>query len=161
MKKILIAVVLILALCLTLAACGEKTAPKPTDAPAVPTEAPADAPAAPGSIGEKLASYGFKETDFVVHSQDYVAFDEDGDIVLYSTAPYEDVARACYDACAKAADDGLVRDFWTEEPTDFTFAEEEMSMFGYMRGGEFKDLAVSPFWTDEDTGYTEYLLQWD
>jgi len=154
MKKILLVSLLILALCLTLAACGGKSAE-------TPTAAPTDAPAATGSISERLASYGFKETDFVVHSQDYVEIDPDGDIVLHSTAPYEDVAKACYDACAKASDDGVVRDYWSEEPMDFSFEDVEMIWYGYIRNGEFCDLAFGPYWSDQETGITDYLLQWD
>ncbi|MBQ3356902.1 MAG: hypothetical protein IJG45_07325 [Oscillospiraceae bacterium] len=155
MKKLLVAGLLILALCLTLVACGDS---KPAETPPA-----TDAPAAPeaGSVSEKLASYGFSDLDFVVHSQDYIELDQDGDIILHSTAPYEDVAKACYDACKKASDDGVVRDYWTEEPIDFAFEDAEMIWYGYMRNGEFEDLAFGPYWSDQETGYTDYLLQWD
>lgn len=154
MKKKWIVSLLILALCLTLAACGGKSAETPTaDTSAAPEET--------GTIDEKLASYGFSELDFLVHSQDYVSFDQDGDIVLHSTAPYEDVAKACYEACKKASDDDLVRDYWSEEPMDFAFEDVEMIWYGYLRDGEFEDLAFGPIWSDQETGYTDYLLQWD
>ena len=155
MKKVLIATLLILALCLTLFACGGGSPAETPDAPEA-TDAPLD----PDSVGGKLAALGFNELDLLPHSQDHIEVDENGDFVLYSTASYETVAKACYDACKKAADDGEVRDYWTEEPTDFVFAEDEMAFYGYYRDGKFCDLAVSPFWTDED-GFTEYLLQWE
>lgn len=156
MKKALIVSLLLLALCLSLVACGGSSgSPAATDAPVV-TEA-----LDPNSVGGKLAALGFSEKDLVAGSKDYVDIDEDGDFILYSTASYEEVARAIYAACQKAADDGKVRDYWTEEPMDFAFEEDSMTFFGYMRNGKFEDLAFSPYWTDEDTGYTEYLLQWD
>ncbi len=158
MKRALLAALLILALCLSLAACGGKTAENPgtPDSPAV-TDAPLD----PNSVEGKLAALGFDAKDFVVDAKDYVDIDDAGDFILYSTATYENVAKAIYAACQKAADDGKVRDYWTEEPTDFEFDEASMTFFGYERNGEFEFIAFSPYWTDEDTGYTEFLLQWN
>lgn len=161
MKKTLIALVLIAVLCLSLTACdmlskiGSNTAavPQTTAAPAPSYEA--------GSAGEKLASLGFAESDFLFAEDDYMEIDEDGDFDLYTSASYEQVARACYDACAKASDDGKVRDYWTEEEIEFSFTEDDfMIWFGYYRNGKFCDLALSETWADEATGVNQYYLQW-
>ena len=79
MKKALLAALLILAISLSLFACGGKTADTPatpdapaaTDAPAVP-EAPD-----PNSIAGKLASLGFSEKDFLVNAGDRIDFDDE------------------------------------------------------------------------------------
>lgn len=155
MKKVLLASLLILALCLTLFACTAKPADEPvaTEAPVV-TQAPD-----PNSIAGKLASLGFSEKDFLVNAGDRIDFDDEGDIILYSTASYEEVAKAVYAACGKAADDGKVRDYWSEEPTDFAFDESMTTFFGYNRNGNFEYIAFSPYWTNDD-GTVEYLLDW-
>ena len=175
MKKTIIALALIAALCLSLTACGmlstltkkgSSTATvasaAETQAPAADTQAANQAPAAEaGSPAAKLAELGFAESDFLFAEDDYMEIDEDGDIDLYTTASYEQVAKACYDACAKAADDGKVRDYWSEEEIEFTFSEDDfMIWFGYNRGGEFCDLSLSEIWADEETGVNQYLLQW-
>ena len=154
MKKVLLASLLILALCLTLFACtGKAETPAVTDAP-VATQAPD-----PNSIAGKLASLGFSEKDFLVNAGDRIDFDDEGDIILYSTASYEEVAKAVYAACGKAADDGKVRDYWSEEPIDFAFDESMTTFFGYNRNGSFEYIAFSPYWTNDD-GTVEYLLDW-
>lgn len=153
MKKVMIASLLILALCLSLVACGSST---PAEDPTVPEET-----LDPNSIGGKLAALGFKEQDFLLGSQDHIEINEEGDYVLYSSASYEEVARATYNACKKAADDGEVRDYWSEEPIEFSFNDDFMIWFGYNRNGEFKDVALSETWTNEETGMNEYLLQWE
>lgn len=158
MKKTLIALVLIAVLCLSLAACTG--AAKDPVTPEKTTAAPAPSYEA-GSAGEKLASLGFAESDFLFAEDDYMEIDEDGDFDLYTSASYEQVARACYDACAKASDDGKVRDYWTEEEIEFSFTEDDfMIWFGYYRNGKFCDLALSETWADEATGVNQYYLQW-
>lgn len=166
MKKTLITLVLVAALCLSLAACSGAKEPKiadttaTADATAAETQAPAPS-YAPGSVGEKLASLGFAEDDFLFAEGDYMEIDEGGDVDLYTAASYEQVAKACYDACAKASDDGKVRDYWSEEEIEFTFNEDDyMIWFGYYRNGEFCDLAISEIWADEETGINQYYLQW-
>ena len=150
MKKALIAGLLILALCLSMAACGGSA-----DDPASP-EAAVDLSTAAG----KLAVLGFDEKDLLLTSQDSIDLDKDGDFTLHTTASYEDACKALYDACKKASDDGEVRDYWTEAPIEFSFTDEYMIWYGYNRDGEFENVAVSPIWSDQETGVTDYLLQW-
>ena len=154
MKKVWIAGLLILALCLSLVACGGSTA-EPTEAP-VETET-----LDPNSVAGKLAAVGFAESDLLFGADDYIEIDENGDYSLYTTASYEEVAKAVYNACKKADDDGEARDYWSEEPVDFTFDESSYMDIGYNLNGEFMDVLISPIYTDEETGVTEYLLQWD
>ena len=120
-----------------------------------------DAPLDPDSVEGKLAALGFNELDLLVGSQDYIEIDENNDFTLYSTQSFEEVARALYAACQKAADDGKVLDYWSEEPIDFTYAGEEDMDFAYYRNGQFEDVMINLIWVDEETGYTEYLLQWE
>lgn len=150
MKKVWIAGLLILALCLSLAACGGAASD-----PASP-----DASVDVNTVSGKLALLGFNEKDLLPNAQDSIDLDKDGDFTLHTAASYEDVCRALYNACQKASDDGKVRDYWTEAPIDFEFNDEYMIWYGYFRNGEFVDVAVSPIWADQETGITDYLLQW-
>lgn len=147
MKRIVIVSFLLLALCFSLAACGGSGKDDP-------------AAAEFSTVEGKLAFYGFSEQDLLPQPQDSIEFDADGDVILHSAASYEVVAKTLYDACKKAAEDGIVRDRTSEEPTDFVFAETMLS-FGYRRGGAFASVAISPIWSDQETGITDYLLQWD
>lgn len=140
MKKVWIASLLILALCLSLAACGGgKTTPD--------------------SVVKAIAAYGFDAKTMLASEKDYIDVDEDGDYILYSTASEEAVSKAIYNACKQAADDGLVRDFFSEEPIDFAFDEDTVSFYGYMRNGAFEYVSFSPYWTED--GVTEYVIEWN
>ena len=145
MKKIWIAGLLILALCLSLAACGGSSA----EEPAVDLN----------TVDGKLAALGFAEQDLLLNAGDSISIDEDGDLILHSAASFEKAAKAVYDACAKAADDGLVRDYMSEDPMEFSF-EETILYFGYEHGAAFKYVVFSPIWSDQETGINDYLLQW-
>lgn len=110
----------------------------------------------------RFKQLGIDQNKLLLGSQDYLEMDEDGDFTLYTSADYEQVAKAVYDVCKDISDDGEVRDYWTEEPIDFTFSEDDfMIWYGYNRGGKFIDVALSMLWTDEATGINEYLMQWD
>lgn len=140
MKKVLLASLLILALCFSLVACGS-------------------AKTTPDAVASAIAAYGFDAKAMLASEKDYIDVDEEGDYILYSTASYEAVAKAIYGACKKAADDGLVRDFYSEEPMDFEFDEESVTFFGYLRNGGFEYISFSPYWTEN--GVTEYVLDWN
>lgn len=148
MKKVWIVSLLLLALCLSLAACGGAGGS---------TEETVDLNTANG----QLALRGFNEQDLLLTSQDSIDLDKDGDFTLHTTASYEAVCKAVYDACKNASDDGEVRDYWTEAPIEFEFKDEYMVWYGYFRNGEFENVAVSSIWADQETGVTDYLLQWN
>lgn len=159
MKKLLV-VVLILSLCLALFACGEKNKNNdPTKEPAKETE-PATIAVDPNSIAGKLAALGFNEADFLTESGAYFEVDDEGDFTLYTTATYAEVQELLFNACKKASDDGKVRDFWSEEEISFEVSEDFMIWYGYMRNGEFCDVALSETWANSDTGINEFFFQW-
>lgn len=195
MKK-LIALLLILALCLSLFACGSKSSKKDnddddkqtveedkddekddgeeseddeTEASILPvvteateateqTEATEETETA-GSVSEFFAAYGMSEQDLLVHSQDYIEYDEYGDIILYTTASGEELAKAAYNACKKASDDGEVLDYWTEDPVEFSYEEDQWIYYSFMRDGKFKTLWVTSVIMDGD--YMEYVISID
>ena len=143
MKKTLLVSLLLLALCLALAACGS------TDESAVSIN----------TVDGLLTLHGFAEQDLLRKEGDSLTVDKDGDLTLHSAASFEEVSRAVYDACKKAADDGVVRDRVTEAPIDYAFQETTL-YFGYYRGEELTVLMIAPIWADQETGVTDYLLQW-
>ena len=144
MKKVLLASLLILAFCLSLAACGG---------------AEESAAVNLNTVDGVLALHGFSEQDLLLGAQDSIELDKDGDLTIHSAASFEEVSKAVYDACAKAADDGIVRDYISEAPIEYAF-QETMLFFGYYRGETFEFAMISPIWADQETGITDYLLQW-
>ena len=145
MKKVLITSLLLLALCFSLAACGSNEDPAAVNIT---------------TVDGKLSLLGFAEQDFLTDAQDTLEIDDDGDLILHSKSSFEAVSRAAYDACRKAADDGIVRNYASKEPMEYEFRETTL-FFGYNRGDAFKFVAVSPLWSDQETGVTDYLFQWN
>lgn len=146
MKNRWIVSLLILALCLSLAACGaSKSKPATVDYT---------------TVDGKLAALGFNEQDLLPDAQDSIELNQDGDCVLHSAASYEVVLNTLYEACKTAADDGVVRDRDSKEPIEFEFRDDYMVWFGYNRNDRFETVAISPAWSDQETGITDYLLQW-
>lgn len=145
MKKRWIAGLLILALCLSLVACGGGSA----EDPAVDLT----------TVDGVLTLHGYAAQDLLLNEQDSIDVDKDGDLILHSAASFEEVSKAVYDACGKAADDGIVRDYISEAPIEYAY-KETMLFFGCYRNGEFEFVMVSPIWSDQETGTTDYLLQW-
>ena len=131
MKKLLVAM-LLLALCLSLGGCfGGSSSAKP--------------------VGDQLASLGFSEKILLPDPQrDVITNDPEGksgDFLLYTTASFEEVLETVFNACKKASDDDLVRDYMTEEPIEFKFDESaELVWFGYKRGGAFSSVAISKYY---------------
>lgn len=140
MKKILVAA-LLFALCLSLGGCfGAGKSTKPVD--------------------EQLASLGFSENILQPGGQkDVITNDPEGksgDFLLYTTASYEEVLQTVFNACKKASDDDLVRDYMTEEPIEFEFDENaEFVWFGYKRGGVFSSVAISKYYDQTLPAATE------
>lgn len=149
MKKVWIASLLILALCLSLAACGDSE-----------PEAVFD----PNSVADVLAAHGFSEAALKLGAQDSIEFNEEiskENLVLHSTAAHDVVAKAIYDACKAAADDQTVRDSVSKDPIEFSFEEVEWIRYGYYRNGIFEVLAFSPCAVDQDTGIIDYQFRWE
>jgi len=157
MKKVWIVSLLILALCLSLVACGNtKTKPATVDYTTVDYTTVDYT-----TVDGKLTALGFNEQDLLPGEQDTIELNQDGDCVLHTAASYEDVQSLLYEACKKAADDGVIRDPESKEPIDFEFRDEYMIRFGYNRNDRFVTVAISPAWSDQETGITDYLLQWE
>ncbi|MBQ6430937.1 MAG: hypothetical protein IJJ99_03565 [Oscillospiraceae bacterium] len=142
MKKVLIASLLILALCLSLFACSSKKGGDP-------------------AVEAELSKYDFTEKDLAINEKDYIEFDEEHDLILHSTASDKEVSKAAYDACKKVADDGVVLDYISEEPMEYSYDADGDGIihFSYTRDGEFKTLWVTSYW--EEDGYTEYVISVD
>ncbi|MBQ6430935.1 MAG: hypothetical protein IJJ99_03555 [Oscillospiraceae bacterium] len=142
MKKAWIASLLILALFLSLAACGSDS-----------SEAPFD----PNSLSDVLTAHGFTEQDF----PGTVTFNDKGDIILSTTLSHEEAAKACYDACKKIAQDGVVRDA-DENPIEFAFKEVDELQFCYYLNDKFEALSLIRRGVgDQETGMEEYQLFWE
>lgn len=136
MKKTLIVSLLLLALCVSLTACFGAVSNK--------------------TAAELLEAYGLKEDDLKPHAGDLIALEikdkeekRDGDFYLRSAASFEEVQQTVYDACKKASDDGIVRDFMTEDPVEFAYGgDAEIVWFGYRHGEDFCHVAVSVYSSD-------------
>ncbi len=149
MKKILIASLLILSLCVTLTGCFGGAAANQT-------------------VEDKLKALGFSEQDLTPQSGDSITDEitgqeekRAGDFYLTSAASFEDVQKTVYDACGKAAQDGKVLDFMTEEPIEFEPQEAEIVWYAYMREDVFCHVAISLYAPAQGSTNAIYLLQWD
>ncbi len=143
MKKVLLAGLLLLALFLSLAACGGGSS----------SEAPFD----PNSLSDVLTAHGFTEADF----PGAVKFNDKGDVILSTTLSHEEVAKTCYDACKKIAQDGLVRDA-DENVIDFAFEAVDELQFCYYFNDKFEALSLIRRGVgDQETGTEEYQLFWE
>ncbi len=146
MKKVLIASLLILSLFLSLAACGDDSSESAFD---------------PNSLSDVLLAHGgFTEIDFKVAAEDRVWINENGEIMLTTTATHEEVAKKCYDACKKAAQDGIVRDS-DENPIDFAFELMDEIQFCYNYNDKFETLWLMRRGNDQEAGTEDFQLFWE
>ncbi|MBQ6430936.1 MAG: hypothetical protein IJJ99_03560 [Oscillospiraceae bacterium] len=154
MKKILIVSLLILALCLSLVACGGKNEnPAPSETEAA-TEAPATKPTTKPT--EKPTE---KPTDAPAPSDEAPAENPGGNVVQ-STQSFEDVVRGYYYTCQSMSDDGIVRDYFTKEPIEFSYSGEDVVWYAYKSGGEYRSVCISPNGVNPETGAVNYQIQW-
>lgn len=156
MKKRILIFVLLLSLCLSLVACGGNGGgEKPAKVGQLTEKAPD-----PNSVEGQLYALGFRMDDFLFGDSDYMEADNSTDFTLYSTATLAEVQEMAFEAVKRASDDGKVRDYWTEEPIEFTADEEGFMVFyGYYRNGTFCYLAVSQTWAADENGLAQYFLQ--
>ena len=141
MKKILIASLLILSLFLSLAACGDGS-----------SEAPFD----PNSLPDVLTAHGFSEQDFA----DPLRFNDKGEIILTTKMSHEEIAKACYDACKKNAQDGIVRDA-DENPVEFSFQAVDSISFCYYNNDKFETMWLTRRGEDQEAATTDYQISWE
>ncbi len=171
MKKVLLAALLILALSLSFVACGGKTATTPTEEsePAEtlryfvpPTEAvsyfvPPTEPVSYYVPAETPKSYFVPNSYFVPHEttaateapaadgQSGGGTTVQGTPSVQSSSSFEDFVRSYYYACQSAADDGIVRDYFTKEPIGFSYNGEDVVWYAYKSGGEYRSVYISSY----------------
>lgn len=172
MKKVLLAALLILALSLSLAACGGKTAPSTannteTKSYFVPHEEPKSyfvQPEEPKSYfvqPEAPKSYFVPNSYFVPHettaATEAPAVDNgqsggetagQGTPGVQSSASFADFVRSYYYTCQSLSDDGVVRDYFTKSPIAFSYNGEDVVWYAYKSGGEYRSVYISSYGGD-------------
>ena len=153
MKKVLLASLLILALCLSLVACGGSKTAKTTASTAAPTET--EEPATESTPPETTRATTPPTTTPATEATEAPAVDNGQNATpnVQSSASFEDLVRSCYYTCQSAAEDGIVRDYFTKNPIEFSYSGEDVVWYAYKSGGEYRSVYISSYGGDSESPY--------
>ena len=163
MKKVILAALLILALCLTLVACGgskaTSTTPSERKSYFVPPEESKSYFVPPEESKSYFVPPEESKSYFVppetTEAAEAPAVDNGQNAApnVQSSASFEDLVRSCYYTCQSAAEDGIVRDYFTKNPIEFSYSGEDVVWYAYKSGGEYRSVYISSYGGDSDTPY--------
>lgn len=167
MKKVLIVSLLILALCLSLVACGGSK-PAKTSATTAATEAeepatenvPAETKRTTTNSSSTTKQTEATEAPVVDNGQNDTETEEYGTPNMQSSASFEDIVRSYYYTCQGLADDGIVRDYFTNSPIEFSYNGEDVVWYSYKSGDEFRNVYIACYGADAETGEMSYQVIW-